>query len=832
MEDNDDTLKRLHQQEVTTQWPEDVSATDSKRFKLNTDALGNHLPQAPAPPLSSNKDNVDSQQVEGSSSLDAASQDDGKHLLQNTNQPAPATLSSPFALHPILDGLTNKPSIPNNDLDNNYESSGMRMSMSAILAETGKGYQDRSTSSPPRGQSLPPPNDVSQQQLQHQIQHQRQHYTASPHHHPSPGPLDFDQTLSEPQQHQQRHHHHNASHPSISSMMMTQISDDKGDLTNSKPAPSSPDNRQQQSITNEELVRALTTSIPMDDDQSTQQPQPSSTSSPSTTTALSSVPEQQAIKKEDDENKPYSLSTSITPSALPDFGAALRRLSGATTGLEGQHPYTKKDDVSPSEILGSALAAVARSQQHGTSSTAAAAAIGNLAAITANISHILNSNSTPSPSSSPSVPRAAPTHPSLIPLELQQRQQQQQQRLNGRRPSNADQALHPHTVSNMLDQAVQLGRTQHHQLQQNESSAGGGSGTPTINQETLDGMKRAAEAAASAAAAVAVTTNGSSQATPPSTSSPVRLHSHQQQQQQHHAHHHPTNGSASSLYPHHHHHHHQQQQHHHHHQQKHHQQHQHYQHSHHTPPLYGQSGYPSLHAASPPIYNNSTSHPPAVTQPPKVIIKNEQVWKAVKGKKETDLGFFLYQPSMLLPNFQDHVNGVLQVRVPARYLTYENPKVKKRAVWGTGIYTDDSDIVTMAIHSGKFIPDHHDPELESNDPFLLAVSGKTVDLIRAATKKHALSPKTYLKSRRDDTVPDHDIKVTLRVLPKLQHYTSTIQHRIKSRPWGGNHDGISLFVEKVEQLEKGEARLCGRGSLKSNVFRQAPSSLPDPLPSS
>lgn len=167
------------------------------------------------------------------------------------------------------------------------------------------------------------------------------------------------------------------------------------------------------------------------------------------------------------------------------------------------------------------------------------------------------------------------------------------------------------------------------------------------------------------------------------------------------------------------------------------------------------------------------------------------------------------------------MNGVIQVRVPARYLTYENPKVKKRAIWGTGIYTDDSDIVTskqqtqalsdthalfsfspvVAIHSGKFIPDHHDPELESNDPFLLAVSGKTVDLIRAATKKHALSPKTYLKSRRDDTVPDHDIKVTLRVLPKLQHYTSTIQHRIKSRPWGGNHDGISLFVEKVERLE-------------------------------
>jgi hypothetical protein len=74
MEDNDDTLKRLHHEEVTTQQPEGVSATDSKRFKLNTDALGNHLPQAPTPPLGSNKDNVESQQVEGSSSLNATPQ--------------------------------------------------------------------------------------------------------------------------------------------------------------------------------------------------------------------------------------------------------------------------------------------------------------------------------------------------------------------------------------------------------------------------------------------------------------------------------------------------------------------------------------------------------------------------------------------------------------------------------------------------------------------------------------------------------------------------------------------------------------------------------------
>lgn len=74
MEDNEDTLKRHHQEEVTTQQPQDVAPTDSKRFKLNTDALGNHHSQAPAPSLTNNKDSVESQQVEGSSTLNATPQ--------------------------------------------------------------------------------------------------------------------------------------------------------------------------------------------------------------------------------------------------------------------------------------------------------------------------------------------------------------------------------------------------------------------------------------------------------------------------------------------------------------------------------------------------------------------------------------------------------------------------------------------------------------------------------------------------------------------------------------------------------------------------------------
>lgn len=85
--------------------------------------------------------------------------------------------------------------------------------------------------------------------------------------------------------------------------------------------------------------------------------------------------------------------------------------------------------------------------------------------------------------------------------------------------------------------------------------------------------------------------------------------------------------------------------------------------------------------------------PPPVVSKPKLIIKNEQVWKSIEGMEEKSLGFQLYSPQLLLPNLESSVNGLMEIRVPARFLTFENVKVKKRALWGTDIYTDDSDIV-------------------------------------------------------------------------------------------------------------------------------------------
>lgn len=91
---------------------------------------------------------------------------------------------------------------------------------------------------------------------------------------------------------------------------------------------------------------------------------------------------------------------------------------------------------------------------------------------------------------------------------------------------------------------------------------------------------------------------------------------------------------------------------------------------------------------------------------PKLIVKNDQVWKALEGMEEKLLGCQVYSPHRLLPNLENCLNGIMEVRVPARYLTFENVQVKKRAIWGTDIYTDDSDIVaskSLSLHSTNMV---------------------------------------------------------------------------------------------------------------------------------
>ncbi|KAL0073429.1 hypothetical protein F4703DRAFT_1897787 [Phycomyces blakesleeanus] len=111
--------------------------------------------------------------------------------------------------------------------------------------------------------------------------------------------------------------------------------------------------------------------------------------------------------------------------------------------------------------------------------------------------------------------------------------------------------------------------------------------------------------------------------------------------------------------------------------------------------------------------------------------------------------------------------------------------------------------------------------MPDDNPFALAVAGKHTEAIQAIKRRELWIRRRDMAADPSMCV-DHDLKVTLKVLPKLRSYASSIRHRIKSRSWGANHDGMSLYVTKVEKIKRGEARLGGRRSLKAGLFAYEP----------
>lgn len=129
----------------------------------------------------------------------------------------------------------------------------------------------------------------------------------------------------------------------------------------------------------------------------------------------------------------------------------------------------------------------------------------------------------------------------------------------------------------------------------------------------------------------------------------------------------------------------------------------------------------------------------------------------------------------LLPKFSvlEHY-ALIQVRIPFEFLGNDNVAAQANAVWGTQVYTDDSDVV-----AGIF-----------------SILLKEIALIHSGSYK--------LEQGK------HDLSVTLRILPCLEKYQGSNRNGINSRSWGSFHDGESFKIEKVETLPLGSARKLGR----------------------
>ncbi|CAI7662677.1 unnamed protein product [Penicillium palitans] len=157
-----------------------------------------------------------------------------------------------------------------------------------------------------------------------------------------------------------------------------------------------------------------------------------------------------------------------------------------------------------------------------------------------------------------------------------------------------------------------------------------------------------------------------------------------------------------------------------------------------------------------------------------------------------------------LPRFEQRENCTFTVRVPRFRINQSHREeiCARRALWGTGIYTDDSDPVAAAIHSG-FIRGAWGDDVDES---MLDLEIK--DTYQHAPPPEATDGETPTTGPRLPPIPptDKDLHITLLVLPRVAQYDSTLMFGLKSRKWAGHHDGMSFKVHAVDWVDEGVAR--------------------------
>ncbi|XWS10351.1 hypothetical protein CRYUN_Cryun39dG0069700 [Craigia yunnanensis] len=103
----------------------------------------------------------------------------------------------------------------------------------------------------------------------------------------------------------------------------------------------------------------------------------------------------------------------------------------------------------------------------------------------------------------------------------------------------------------------------------------------------------------------------------------------------------------------------------------------------------------------------------------------------------------------------------LEIRIPAEHVTATNRQVRGGQLWGTDIYTDDSDLVAVLMHTGYCRPTASPPP-----PAI------------------------------------QELRATIRVLPPQDCYTSKLRNNVRSRAWGAGI-GCSYRVERCCIVKKG-----------------------------
>ncbi|KAI9820739.1 MAG: hypothetical protein M1827_005109 [Pycnora praestabilis] len=241
-------------------------------------------------------------------------------------------------------------------------------------------------------------------------------------------------------------------------------------------------------------------------------------------------------------------------------------------------------------------------------------------------------------------------------------------------------------------------------------------------------------------------------------------------------------------------------------------------------------------------HHHTTKTTPVIPVPPPqkptVIVHNQALLDSVSNLPRKHLGTTLYAPRIKipsstashdelkigyvstptpLPRFEDKANCTFTIRIPREYLLPESREelVRRRAVWGTDVYTDDSDPLAAAVHAGWIRGEWAEDvdvslfDLDAND-----VDGSlsaVVETNRSTTKDGQVPLTARPPAGPIVPLPNRDLHITLLILPCLEHYASTVAHGLKSRSWDDTHDGMSFKIDRIAWVDEGRQRGEERG---------------------
>lgn len=215
---------------------------------------------------------------------------------------------------------------------------------------------------------------------------------------------------------------------------------------------------------------------------------------------------------------------------------------------------------------------------------------------------------------------------------------------------------------------------------------------------------------------------------------------------------------------------------------------------------------------------------------PKKTVKLNTITTQVLRKPRRHLGAFRYDADILadlesdtlqikprlIPSFSSSdVNCTYTFYVSKSWINTRELQLitSSRHLWGTGIYTDDTDPITAAMHMG-FLK----PSFSSIDETLLS------RIVHDQNPRVDLGKELKPPSKPLDITTAKDLKITCVVMPPLEDYESTARFGVKSRAWpegGSGHDGLSFSVLKVEVGDVGplERKMGRTGKSKKEWLR-------------